>query len=118
MVFQLHVKRNNMELLEKGYYYHYKHVSHGDINNYAYEVIGLGLHSEGQHRIEDTLVIYRAIYESTNYKMGKMYDLRPLTMFVENVTKEGKTFKRFQKITDEKVIAQLEEIKRKMYDSF
>lgn len=34
---------------EKGYYYHYKHDSEGEINNYAYEVIGVGLHSEGNH---------------------------------------------------------------------
>ena len=77
-------------LLENGYYYHYKHTTNGDINNYAYEVVGLGLHSEGNHRLEYVLVIYRALYESTSYKSGQMYDLRPLIMFKENVTKEGK----------------------------
>jgi hypothetical protein len=102
-------------LLENGYYYHYKHAENGDINNYAYEVLGLGLHTEGHHRLDDVLVIYRALYESTNYKNGKMYDLRPLIMFMENVTKEGKTVKRFQKISDEKIIAELDEIKKKMY---
>lgn len=112
------LKENNIQKPEKGYYYHYKH-NDKDINNYAYEVVGFGLHSEGGHQEEDILVAYRPLYEEALvYKMGKMYDLRPLAMFIENVTKEGKTFKRFQKITDEKIISQLEEIKRKMYGSF
>jgi len=105
-----------LPLIENGFYYHYKHALNGDINNYAYEVIGIGLHSEGKHRIEDTLVIYRPIYDSIGYKMGKMYDLRPLAMFLEKVKKEGKIVKRFEKITDKNIIAQLEEIKRRMYD--
>jgi hypothetical protein len=105
-----------MDLVKKGYYYHYKHVDHGDINNYAYEVIGIGLHSEGNHKIEDTLVIYRPIYESVGYKMGKMYDLRPIAMFLENVKKEGGTVKRFQLIEDKNIIAELEEIKKRMYE--
>lgn len=31
---------------EKGFYYHYKHDPKGEFNNYAYEVVGLGLHTE------------------------------------------------------------------------
>lgn len=105
-----------MDLIKKGYYYHFKHKKNGDINNCAYEVIGIGLHSEGEHRVEDTLVIYRPLYESVGYKMGKMYDLRPLAMFLENVKKEGKTVKRFQLIEDKKIIQELDEIKKRMYD--
>lgn len=36
-------------------------------------------------------------------------------MFMEDVTKDGKTFARFTKITDEKVIAELVKIRDKMY---
>jgi len=36
-------------------------------------------------------------------------------MFMEEVTRDGKTFPRFKKITDDAVIAQLETIKDKMY---
>ena len=103
---------------ELGFYYHYKHDPSGTINNYAYEVIGTGLHSEGNHgeaNINDMLVIYRPLYEAFVYKEGKMFDIRPLEMFMENVTKEGKTFPRFQKITDDKIISELEKIKMEMY---
>ena len=30
-----------MKLPEKGFYYHYKHDSNLDVNNYSYEVIGV-----------------------------------------------------------------------------
>ena len=107
-----------LKVLEKGYYYHYKHDPAGEMNNYAYEVIGVGVHSEGSHGQLDPkhmLVVYRPIYEAFVYKQGKMFDLRPLEMFLENVTKDGKTFPRFQKISDEKIIGELEKIKKEMY---
>ncbi len=101
---------------EKGFYYHYKHDPLGSINNYAYEVIGVGHHTEDDCRSIDThMVIYRPLYEALVYKAGKMFDLRPLEMFMENITKEGKTLPRFQKITDKKIIAKLEKIKGEMY---
>jgi len=71
------------------------------VNNYAYEVIGVGYHTEADCRPEDVnMVVYQPIYESSVYKMGKFFDIRPLAMFMENVAKDGKTFPRFQKITD------------------
>jgi hypothetical protein len=101
---------------EKGFYYHYKHDPAGPLNNYAYEVIGVGCHTEDDCRPEDqNLVVYRPLYESSVYKAGKLFDIRPLEMFLEDVTKEGKTFPRFAKITDSKIIAELEKIKVQMY---
>lgn len=101
---------------EKGFYYHYKHDPAGLINNYAYEVIGTGCHTEDDCRPEDVnLVIYRPIYEATVYKAGKFFDIRPLNMFMENVTKDGHTFPRFQKIIDPTVIKKLEKIRDEMY---
>lgn len=101
---------------EQGFYYHYKHDPQGPVNNYVYEVIGVGHHTEADCRPEDVyMVIYRPIYDSYVYKNGKMSDLRPLSMFMEEVTKDGRTFPRFQKITDPKTIEELEKIKKEMY---
>ena len=101
---------------EKGFYYHYKHDPAGAINEYAYEMVGVGCHTEDDCRPEDAnVVIYLPIYEASVYKAGKLFDIRPLEMWMGDVTKDSKTFKRFQKITDPKVIAELEAIKKKMY---
>lgn len=101
---------------EKGFYYHYKHDPKGPINNYAYEVMGVGYHTEDDCRpIDVNMVVYRPLYESSVYTAGKFFDIRPLSMFLENVTKDGKTFSRFQKIDDIKLIEQLKEIQKRMY---
>jgi|SRR3989338_6915293 len=99
-----------------GFYYHYKHDSSGSVNNYAYEVIGVGCHTEDDCRPEDSnMVVYRPLYEASVYKAGKLFDLRPLDMWMGDVEKEGKTISRFSKITEQSIINQLEEIKQKMY---
>jgi hypothetical protein len=54
--------------------------------------------------------------QEASRKMGVLYFYnRPLHMWMEPVTKEGLTFSRFQKITDEDVIKQLDAIKGEMY---
>jgi hypothetical protein len=105
------------EVPEKGFYYHYKHDPDGPVNNYAYEVIGVGHHTEDDCLVRDMhLVVYRPLYEDAGvYKAGKLFDLRPLKMFMEYITKSGKTFPRFKKISDEEVIKELEAIKARMY---
>ncbi|MBX4198209.1 DUF1653 domain-containing protein [Candidatus Parcubacteria bacterium] len=101
---------------ENGLYYHYKHDPKGEVNNYAYEVMGVGHHTEDDCRpIDQNMVVYRPLYEASVYRAGKLFDIRPLEMFLEDVTKEGKTFPRFKKITDPKVISELEKIKKQMY---
>ncbi len=101
---------------EKAFYYHYKHDPAGPINNYAYEVMGVGYHTESDCRPEDVnMVVYRPIYDSSVYAAGRFFDIRPLDMFMESVTKDGKTFPRFQKIDDENVIAELIAIRDRMY---
>ncbi len=101
---------------EKGYYYHYKHDPSGEINNYAYEVVGVGVHTEDDCRPEDAnMVVYRPLYESSVYKAGKLFDLRPLDMWMGSVTKDGGDILRFTKITNESVIKRLTEIKNLMY---
>ena len=101
---------------EKGFYYHYKHEPNGTVNNYAYEVVGVGVHTEDDCRPEDAnMVVYRPLYESSVFTAGKLFDLRPLEMWMGDVTKDGSTFPRFQKITDPTVITQLQAIKEQMY---
>jgi hypothetical protein len=95
-----------------GFYYHYKHDPNGSINNYVYEVLGTGHHTEEENSF---LVVYRPLYESFVYKIGKLFDIRPLNMFMEQVTKEGKTFARFQKITNAQTISELQAIRDQMY---
>lgn len=107
-----------MNTPEKGFYYHYKHDPAGEVNNYAYEVMGVGHHTEDDCReIDKYMVVYRPMYEAFVYKNGKMFDVRPLSMFMEDVTKDGKTFPRFQKITDPEVISKLEKIRDMMYSA-
>lgn len=101
--------------LETGFYYHYKHDPAGVINNYAYEVLHVARHSEIEDIPGGLLVIYRPIRPSEYYQDGKYWAARPYSMFVENVTKDGKTFPRFTKITDPEVVAGLEKIRDALY---
>ena len=101
---------------EKGFYYHYKHDPNGTINNYAYEVMGIGHHTEKEALPDDQyMVVYRPLYDAYVYVNGKMFDIRPLKMFTELVVKDGKTFSRFQKITNSDTIKKLEKIRDEMY---
>ena len=59
----------------------YRHFKGGE-----YEVIGVARHSEG---LED-MVVYRPLYNDTGLWV------RPLSMFTETITREGKTFPRFE----------------------
>lgn len=105
---------------EVGFYYHYKHDPNGSINNYAYEVMGVGFHTEEARPGEAHFVNYRPLYEAAVYKAFQelgvpCFDTRPLEMWTGDVEKDGKTFPRFQKIVDPAVILQLERIKGEMY---
>lgn len=102
--------------IEKGFYYHYKHDPSGSVNNYAYEVMGVGHHTEIDGLAESAMVMYRPIYEASVYKVGRHWDLRPMGMFMESVAKDGKTFPRFLKIEDPAVIAELVKIRDAMYN--
>ena len=102
----------------KGFYYHYKHDPKGSVNNYSYEVLGVGHHTEDDCReMDEFMVVYRPLYvEATVYKMGKLFDIRPLSMFLEKVNINSIEMERFQRITDPKIIEQLKEIKKQLYD--
>ena len=66
-----------MEEIKKGRYRHFK--------GNEYQVIGFGKHSE---TLEE-MVIYKALYGE-----GEIW-LRPTSMWNEEITRDGKTFKRF-----------------------
>ena len=105
-----------MNVPENGFYYHYKHDPAGPVNNYAYEVVGVGHHTEDDCRPEDQhMVVYRPLYEAFVYKAGKLFDLRPLEMWMGTIEREGKTIPRFTKITDPERIRELAAIREAMY---
>ena len=72
--------------MKKGLYRHYK--------GNTYEVMGTALHSE----TEETMIIYKALYESEFGKEALW--VRPINMFKENVTVDGKEIPRFAYIQD------------------
>lgn len=94
-----------------GFYYHYKHTKDMSVGEYAYEVLNVGNHTE----TDEYLVVYRPLYQSSVYTAGKMWDVRPHAMFMENVVVNGEEKERFTLIVDPEIISQLEEIKNKMY---
>ena len=100
---------------EKGFYYHYKNDPNGEFNNYAYEVMGVGHHTEMKDSDGALFVVYRPLYQSFVYKNGKMFDIRPLGMFMQTVDKPEYKGPRFIKITDPELIAKLAEIRDRMY---
>ena len=69
-------------IVKKGIYKHFK--------GHTYKVIGLAKHSE---TLEE-LVVY------INMENENGIWLRPEKMFLENVTKEGKTFPRFEFVNE------------------
>ena len=106
---------------ELGFYYHYKHDPNGPVENYAYEVLGVGFHTEDFVKPgEEYFLIYRPLYDALVYRTSKAlnfpcFDARPLEMWMGNVEKDGKTIPRFQKITDPAIISRLEGIRSWIY---
>lgn len=110
------VSKLPVEVPEKGFYYHYKHDPLGQVNNYAYEFIGVGHHTEDDCRPEDAnMAVYLPLYEAFVYRNGKMFDVRPLEMWMGTVEKEGLSVQRFTRITEPTTITALEEIRADMY---
>lgn len=102
--------------IEKGFYYHYKHTPEGEWNNYLYEVLNVGHHTEIEGLDESAMVIYRPLYvEAGVYGAGKHYDVRPYEMFTEKVNKDGVEKDRFTKITDPELIKKCIELAKEMY---
>lgn len=69
-------------MIERGRYRHFK--------GNEYEVIGIAKHSE---TLEE-MVVYKALYGDFGIWV------RPLSMWNEKITRDGKTFRRFEKIIE------------------
>jgi hypothetical protein len=62
------------------------------------------------------MVAYRPLYDwALVYRMGKLFHVRPLGMFVDEVDKPEYQGPRFIKIIDEALIARLAVIRDEMY---
>ena len=72
-------------MIEKGIYEHYK--------GKYYEVVGEALHSE----TEEPMVVYKALYKG-DFPEGTLW-VRPLGMFKEDVSVQGKVVPRFRFIS-------------------
>ena len=71
-----------MNQIKKGLYEHYK--------GKRYEDLDVAMHSETL----EPMVIYKALYQG-DFPQGTLW-VRPLAMFKENVTVEGKLIPRFR----------------------
>ena len=71
-----------MNQIPKGLYEHFK--------GKRYEVLDVAMHSETL----EPMVIYKALYKG-DFPEGTLW-VRPLTMFKENVTVDGKLIERFR----------------------
>lgn len=71
-----------MDQIQKGLYEHYK--------GKRYEVLDVAMHSETL----EPMVIYKMLYKG-NFPQGTLW-VRPLAMFKENVTVNGKLVPRFR----------------------
>ncbi len=106
---------------EPGFYWHYKHDPEGAINNFAYEVVGIGFHTEDNAREgEEHFLVYRPLYESSVYRASRelgipCFDNRPLDMWMGTVEKDGKTIPRYVRVTDAATLVELEKIRDTMY---
>jgi hypothetical protein len=95
-----------------GFYYHKKHDPVAGVQDKAYELVGVGYHTEtGEHT-----ALYRPLYkEAWGYQNGKLIYMRPLEMFMDSEEKEGMELKRFSLIEDTALIAQFTAIRTEMY---
>ena len=71
-----------MDQIKKGFYEHYK--------GKRYEVLDIAINTESQ----EPMVIYKALYKG-NFPKGTLW-VRPLTMFIEDVSVDGKKVPRFR----------------------
>lgn len=74
-----------MDKIQKGQYEHYK--------GNRYEVVGEAIHTETQ----EPMVLYKALYKG-NFPEGTIW-ARPMAMFKESVTVEGRLVPRFRKLS-------------------
>lgn len=101
---------------EKGFYYHFKHDPTGPVNNYAYEVIGVGVHTEDDCDPRDAVMVqYIPLYDCPLADQMNLFYSGPLAKWMGEVTVGGIPIPRFTRITDLHVIAQLKRARAEIY---
>lgn len=100
------------KLPEPGFYYHNKHDPAAGFTDHAYEMLGVGYHTEtGEYT-----VLYRPLYrEAFSYEHGLLGYNRPLAMFMDTIMKEGKESPRFIRVTDSRLIQKLAAVRDELY---
>ncbi|MBR4235642.1 MAG: DNA helicase RecQ [Clostridia bacterium] len=78
-----------MDYPKKGIWRHFK--------GGTYELMYIARHSE----TDEPMVVYRALYECGETPLGERVWVRPLSMWTESVTRNGRTFPRFTYVGDE-----------------
>jgi hypothetical protein len=107
---------NRSEVPAKGFYYHAKNDPDGPVNNYAYEVIGVGIHSEDDCDPNDAVMVgYIPLYDCPLSDQLHLFHNRPLASWMGEVSVGGCMVSRFTRITDPNVIAQLMRIRGLIY---
>lgn len=93
------------------YYYHFKH-DPSDIYDHAYVIDGFGFDAEKDYEV----LFYRPLYEVDILKGSDMkVFVRSVENFTEMMTREGKTFQRFSKVTEPEIISKLELKKKELF---
>ena len=90
---------------EPWFYYHCRHDPEKGFDHYAYQVIGVGMHTETEERC----VIYRSLYGEPQIF------LRPISMFMDDVEIDGGTMPRFISIENRQVLKALKKKEKEMY---
>lgn len=92
------------------YYYHFKH-DDSDVCDHAYFIEGLAYDLENDREV----LLYKPLYELVIDGVKVETGVRSITNFTEMVTRDGKTFARFSKVTDPEIISKLELRKKELY---
>ncbi len=102
-----------MNIPEPGFYQHFKHDPAGPAWNYLYELTSVVQDTED----DSLLVIYRPLYNETRHNISPSGAYaRPLDMFVGEVSRGGKTFPRFTRISDPLLIEKLKGVRDMKYE--
>mmetsp|Transcript_32275 Transcript_32275/g.51754 ORF Transcript_32275/g.51754 Transcript_32275/m.51754 type:complete len:149 (-) Transcript_32275:72-518(-) len=94
------------------FFRHFKHDANNEEvpNNYMYEVVGIGTHSESKEK----LVTYRPLYANPHMD-GLDFIHRPYDMFFDSVQRSTYVGRRFTEITDKETIQKLIIVSKEMY---
>lgn len=92
------------------FYYHFKH-NPEDVCDHAYVIEGLAFDLEHDKEV----LLYKPLYELVIDGLKVDTGVRSVDNFTEMVTRDGKTFERFSRVTDPEVISKLELRKKELF---